>query len=129
MIVEEVIPFLEENIKILAAEPAGEIGVKTFYGKRDGSIPTTNSTFFHAVLPGLVNAVHHKSDITLVVLDNSGTAMTGFQPHPGLDKGLADEPVLKLDIQKICESMGITVRVTDPFDFEKTGIRTMELQR
>ena len=79
-----------------------------------------DSTFFHAVMPALVNAVHHKSDITLVVLDNSGTAMTGFQPHPGLDKGLAGEPVQTLDIQKICESMGITVRVADPFDFEKT---------
>ena len=79
-----------------------------------------DSTFFHAVMPALVNAVHHKSDITLVVLDNSGTAMTGFQPHPGLEKGLVGDPVQTLDIQKICESMGITVRVADPFDFEKT---------
>lgn len=35
-------------------------------------------------MPALVNAVHNKADITLVVLDNSGTAMTGFQPHPGV---------------------------------------------
>ena len=43
-----------------------------------------DSTFYHAVIPALINAVHHKSNITLVVLDNSGTAMTGFQSHPGL---------------------------------------------
>ena len=43
-----------------------------------------DSTFFHAAIPALVNAVHNRSNITLVILDNSGTAMTGFQPHPGL---------------------------------------------
>ena len=45
-----------------------------------------DSTFFHAVIPALINAVHSESDVVLVVLDNSGTAMTGFQPHPGTDK-------------------------------------------
>ena len=39
LIVEEVLPFLEENVKILALEHAREIGLKTFYGKRDGSLP------------------------------------------------------------------------------------------
>jgi indolepyruvate ferredoxin oxidoreductase alpha subunit len=42
LIVEEVIPFLEENVKILAAELASKIGPKTFYGKREGDVPTTN---------------------------------------------------------------------------------------
>ena len=208
LIVEEVIPFLEEHVKVMAAEQAKVIGIKTFYGKNDGTIPMVgemnpdhvvgalckilalnylamapdyekkaqlltftrapqreqtfcpgcphrasfwsihnalkldnrkgfvcgdigcysmallptgfstlktvhamgsgtgvasgfgklgqfgmdqpvlavcgDSTFYHAVMPALVNAVHHKSNITLVVLDNSGTAMTGFQPHPGL---------------------------------------------
>jgi indolepyruvate ferredoxin oxidoreductase, alpha subunit len=251
MIVEEVIPFLEENVKILAAELAGTIGPKTFYGKRDGSIPSTNelnpdlvvapiatvlgmtyegvpaaytekalplaffnapsrdltfcpgcphrasfwnlhhilaldnhngfvcgdigcysmavlptgfstlrtmhamgsgtglasgfgqlgrfgmdqpviavsgdSTFFHSVIPALVNAVHHRADITLVVLDNSGTAMTGFQPHPGLDTDAQGGDALKLDIRKICESMGIMVRESDPFDFKDTRHQMFEL--
>ena len=43
-----------------------------------------DSTFFHAVLPALVNAIHHRAKVTLIVFDNSGTAMTGFQSHPGL---------------------------------------------
>jgi indolepyruvate ferredoxin oxidoreductase alpha subunit len=38
LIVEEVIPFLEENVKILSAELASQIGAKTFFGKKDGSI-------------------------------------------------------------------------------------------
>jgi indolepyruvate ferredoxin oxidoreductase alpha subunit len=42
-----------------------------------------DSTFFHACLPGLVNAKHKNADITFLILDNSTTAMTGFQSHPG----------------------------------------------
>jgi indolepyruvate ferredoxin oxidoreductase alpha subunit len=244
LIVEEVIPFLEENIKILAAELAPQIGIKRFFGKKDGVIPMVgemnpdlmvtalcnilgldydavpeayskradefassgaphremtfcagcphrasfwsihnvlqmdnrhgfvcgdigcyslamlptgfstlktlhsmgsgtgiasgfgklgafgfdqpvlavcgDSTFFHAALPALVNAVHHQSDITLVVLDNSGTAMTGFQPHPGLPVDAAGNEVPAIDVTRVCQSMGAFVRVCDPFDLEYT---------
>jgi indolepyruvate ferredoxin oxidoreductase alpha subunit len=244
LIVEEVTPFLEDNVKILAAGMGPEIGVKAFFGKTDGTIPSVgelnpdivisallnimgvdysgapadyiqkarklattgapardltfcpgcphrasfwsihnalqmdnrqgfvcgdigcytlaifptgfgtlktvhsmgsgtgiasgfgklgafgmdqpvlavcgDSTFFHAVLPALVNAIHQRSDITLVVLDNSGTAMTGFQPHPGLFIDASGNEVPGLDIARICEAMGAGVRVCDPFDLEKT---------
>jgi indolepyruvate ferredoxin oxidoreductase alpha subunit len=242
--VEEVLPFLEEHVKILAAEQAKEIGVKTFYGKNDGTIPmagelnsdlvisalskvlgidyvamspeyerklelptlaaipdrertfcsgcphrasfwsihnalqmdnrkgfvcgdigcyamarfpcgfsTTktlhamgsgaglasgfgklaqfgmdqpvlavcgDSTFFHAVIPALINAVHHKSNITLVVLDNGGTAMTGFQSHPGLMVNAMGDEVPSIDIARICEAIGAKVEIKDPFDLEET---------
>ena len=251
LIVEEVIPFLEENTKIIAAELASKIGPKTFYGKREGDIPTTNemnpdlvaaavskiievdytavpeayakrshevalsgapgremifcagcphrasfwaihnalqmdgregfvcgdigcyslavlptgfstlktlhamgsgvglasgfgklgqfgmnqpvlatvgdSTFFHAVLPAMINAIHHHSDITLVVLDNGGTAMTGFQPHPGLPVNAGGDEAPALDVAKICEAMGAAVRISDPFDIEKTRQTILEL--
>jgi len=42
-----------------------------------------DSTFFHACIPGLINAKHKGADITFVILDNETTAMTGFQTHPG----------------------------------------------
>ena len=42
-----------------------------------------DSTFFHACMPGLVNAKHKGADLTFVILDNETTAMTGFQVHPG----------------------------------------------
>ncbi|MGD2099065.1 MAG: thiamine pyrophosphate-dependent enzyme, partial [Desulfobacterales bacterium] len=70
---------------------------------------------------------HHQSDITLVVLDNSGTAMTGFQPHPGLPVDAGGNPVPALDIARICEAMGATVRICDPFDIEKTRQTLLEL--
>ena len=43
-----------------------------------------DSTFFHAGIPPLINAVHNKDRFVLVILDNRTTAMTGGQPHPGL---------------------------------------------
>ena len=242
--VEEVLPFLEDNVKILAAEMAGRIGIKTFHGRSDGTLPPVNelnpdlvtaglakilsidyqgiapayaelatrigpaaapsrdlafcagcphraslwtihnalemdgrdgflcgdigcyslgmlptgfgtlktmhamgsgtglgsgfgqlrrfgmdqpvlavcgdSTFFHAVMPALVNAVHNKADMTLVVLDNSGTAMTGFQPHPGSSENAAGKSVPALDIGRIAAAFGAHVVHADPFEVEAT---------
>lgn len=244
MIVEEVLPTLEENVKVLAAELAPEIGVKTFYGKRSGHLPSIgemnpdlviealaavmglkspsmpgafadisrrvaeeivpkramtfcpgcphrasywsihnaiemdgrggfvcgdigcytlgmlpcgfstlktvhsmgsgsgiaggfgklgqfgmdqpvvavcgDSTFFHAAMPALANAVHQKSPFTLVILDNSGTAMTGFQAHPGIPANAMGEEMPALDITAICTAMGARVETADPFNLEET---------
>lgn len=75
-----------------------------------------DSTFFHAVLQPLINAVHHRSNVTLVVLDNSGTAMTGFQPHPGLTVDAMGGDAPKVDIARLCEAIGARVSASDPFD-------------
>ena len=244
LIVEEIQPFLEDNIEAFAAREASDIGIKTFYGKNDGTFPVANelnpdmvieaiskilnvrkaersdayvkraqeiavigapsreltfcpgcphrasfwsihnilkldnrdgfvcgdigcygmaagptgfqtlktlhamgsatglasgfgklgrfgmdqpvfaicgdSTFFHAVMPALVNAIHSKADITLVILDNSGTAMTGFQAHPGLDVNAAGDEAPAIDIPGVCKAMGAAVEVRDPFDIEET---------
>lgn len=251
LIVEEVIPFLEENVKIISSELASRIGAKNFFGKRDGTLPSVgemdpdlviaaickilniakdgandmytqraqelfsagapqremtfcagcphrasfwsihnvlqmdnrqgfvcgdigcyslamlptgfnvlktlhsmgsgmgiangfgkldafgfdqpvlavcgDSTFFHAVLPALVNAAHHQSDITLVVLDNSGTAMTGFQPHPGLPVDAAGNEVPAIDVASVGRSLGASVRICDPFDLQTTQQTLLEL--
>ncbi|PKN34528.1 MAG: indolepyruvate ferredoxin oxidoreductase [Deltaproteobacteria bacterium HGW-Deltaproteobacteria-19] len=244
LIVEEVLTFLEENVKVIAAEEAKEIGIKTFYGKNDGTIPMRgelspdlvigalsrildvpyqaadpeyekkaqaaalanapqrglafcpgcphrasywnirtalkmddrdgfvcgdigcytldvfpggagtlktlhsmgsgtgvasgfgklgpfglnrpvlsvcgDSTFFHAAMPALVNAVHHRSNITMIILDNSGTAMTGFQSHPGLCVNAMGQEAPDVDIAKICAAIGAKVEIGDPFDFAET---------
>ncbi len=251
LIVEEVIPFLEDEVKILAAELASRIGIKTFFGKKDASLPPVgelnpdlvatalakilgidyqatagtytsragelasagapgrdltfcpgcphrasfwslhqvlqmdnrrgfvcgdigcyslamlpsgyrtlktlhsmgsgtglasgfgklgqfgmdqpsisvcgDSTFFHAVLPALVNAVHHRSNIIVVVLDNSGTAMTGFQPHPGSSVDAAGNEVPGLDIPSICKAIGTKVAICDPFDLAHTQQTLLDL--
>ncbi len=251
MVIEEVLPFLEENVKVIAAEMASDIGIKRFYGKNDATLPmvgelnpdivvsgmsrvmgidykpvpddyaqkaqlyaTTkspnreltfcpgcphrasfwsihnaieldgrkgfvcgdigcytmallpcgfstlktvhamgsgtglasgfgklgqfgfdqpvlavsgDSTFFHTTIPALINAIHNRSNLTLVVLDNSGTAMTGFQPHPGLEKNAMGEEVPAIDIAGVCRAMGARVEVRDPFDLEETRNTLNEL--
>ena len=251
LIVEEVLPFLEENVKVLAMDMAQTIGIKQFYGKIDGKIPMVNemnpdhvinalakifnlsyaaidpefekkaqllafakapnremtfcpgcphrasfwsihnallldnqqgfvcgdigcytlailpcgfsalktlhsmgsgtgiasgfgkltrfgmeqpvlsvcgdSTFFHAAIPALVNAVHNRSDILMVVLDNSGTAMTGFQPHPGLSVDAMGKEVPSIDIAAVCRAIGAKVAVSDPFDIEDTEAKILDM--
>lgn len=76
-----------------------------------------DSTFFHTGLAGLVNAVYNNADITLVVLDNSTTAMTGHQPHPGLPctaTGVNDKVI---SIAEVCRALGISlVKEVDPYN-------------
>jgi indolepyruvate ferredoxin oxidoreductase alpha subunit len=86
-----------------------------------------DSTFFHAVMPALANAVHHNSDIILVVLDNSGTAMTGFQPHPGLTQAAMGNDSRAIDIAAVCRGMGADVKVCDPFDLDLTRATVLDM--
>lgn len=79
-----------------------------------------DSTFFHATLPGLINAVHHKVNVTFVVLDNSTTGMTGLQPHPGTMTDAMGDPAVSIDVEKVCRSLGCRVEVVSPFDLEET---------
>ncbi len=251
LFVEEVLPFTEENVKILAAEMAADIGIKNFYGKNDGTIPMTgeinpdivveacakilgieyrpmapefeaaaqemiktlapvrdltfcpgcphrasfwnihnalamdnregfvcgdigcytlgflpcgfntmktshsmgsgigiasgfgklgqfgmdqpivtvcgDSTFFHAAIPALVNAVHNKSDVIFILLDNSGTAMTGFQPHPGTPLDATGQELPDIDPAAVCRSLGATVEYADPFDIDGTQAALLRL--
>ena len=254
LIVEEVIQFIEDSVKILAAEAAAEIGIKTFHGKNDGMVPMNgelnpdivanvlcrifnlppyvpvepdyqkraqeailfkapgreptfcpgcphrasfwsihqaiqldnhqgflcgdngcygiailpsgfstmrtmhsmgtgvglasgfgkldmfgmkqptlavigDSTFFHASVPALINAVHNRANATIVILDNSGTAMTGFQPHPGLTVDAMGGEAPQVDIARVCEAIGAKVMIRDPFEIEATRNALMELMR
>jgi indolepyruvate ferredoxin oxidoreductase, alpha subunit len=81
---------------------------------------TGDSTFFHAVIPALVNAVHSEADVVLVILDNAGTAMTGFQSHPGTDKDASGNARPQINIEKLCEGLGVPVTVVDPYDMDAT---------
>ena len=74
-----------------------------------------DSTFFASGITGVVNAVYNRHDMVLVVLDNSTTAMTGHQPHPGTGKTMMGDIVDKVSIVKILEADGLTdVRTVDP---------------
>jgi indolepyruvate ferredoxin oxidoreductase alpha subunit len=79
-----------------------------------------DSTFYHSVLPALVNGVYNNSNFTLLIVDNSATAMTGFQPHPGTGQLATGEPAAVVDMEAVCRGMGASVEVCDPFDLKNT---------
>ena len=97
------------------------LGQLTAYGL-DQKVVTMcgDSTFYHSILPGLVNARYHSANMLLLVLDNSATAMTGFQPHPGTGLTAMGDTVAPMEIRPICEAMGCVVEEADPFDLDRT---------
>jgi indolepyruvate ferredoxin oxidoreductase alpha subunit len=86
-----------------------------------------DSTFLHAGIPGLINAVYNKHKIVVAVLDNMTTAMTGHQPHPGTGMTGMGNASERVDIAKVASGCGVKfVRVVDPF---KTKEATVILKR
>jgi len=75
-----------------------------------------DSTFFHAGIPGLINAVYNNHKIVVAVLDNLATAMTGHQPHPGTGMTGMQTPSEKILIENVAKGCGVKfVKVVDPF--------------
>lgn len=75
-----------------------------------------DSTFWHAGLPGMVNAIHHNDDLTLVILDNEVTAMTGQQPDPGRDYNAGGQPAKPLILEDVIRAMGVSdITIVDPY--------------
>lgn len=76
-----------------------------------------DSTFIHSGITGLINAVYNQSNITLIILDNSTTGMTGHQQHPATGLTLKQEPAPVLDIVALCKTIGVAnVQVVDSYD-------------
>ncbi|MDD4767958.1 MAG: indolepyruvate ferredoxin oxidoreductase subunit alpha, partial [Desulfotomaculaceae bacterium] len=75
-----------------------------------------DSTFYHAVIPGLINGYYTGSDFLCVVLDNGVTAMTGHQPHPGTGIIVDGVPLNKVLIEDIVSGFGVKCEIADPFD-------------
>ena len=85
-----------------------------------------DSTFWHAGLPGLVNAIHHGDDFTLVILDNEVTAMTGQQPDPGRDYNAGGQPAKPLILEDVIKAMGISdITIVDPYQV-KAAVEPMK---
>jgi indolepyruvate ferredoxin oxidoreductase alpha subunit len=75
-----------------------------------------DSTFWHAGMPGLVNAIHHGDDLTLVILDNEVTAMTGQQPNPGRNYNAGGQAARPLVLEDVIKAMGIEdITIIDPY--------------
>jgi indolepyruvate ferredoxin oxidoreductase alpha subunit len=85
-----------------------------------------DSTFVHSGISGLVEMVYNPppDGHVLIILDNSTTAMTGHQEHPGTGRKLDHEPTNKIVLEDVARSLGIKrVHVVEPRvgsdDFER----------
>jgi len=79
-----------------------------------------DSTFFHGGIPGLINAIQHQVPLTLVVMDNGWTGMTGMQVNAGTDNAFQSGG-RRVDIEAVIRGLGPDrVEVIDPFDLEAT---------
>lgn len=78
-----------------------------------------DSTFFASGMTGVANAIYNNADLILCVLDNSTTAMTGHQPHPGTGINMMGDVVNKIPIEGVLRGMGIEkVLTVNPLDLD-----------
>ncbi len=68
-----------------------------------------DSTFFASGITGVANAIYNQHDITIVVLDNATTAMTGSQPHPGTGVTLMGSQSAPISIEQVLKALGVQV--------------------
>jgi len=81
-----------------------------------------DSTFFHAGLPGLINAIQHQIDLTLIIMDNRWTAMTGMQINPGTPCAGGSNKYQEVDIARIIPALGVEhFWMIDPFKLEESS--------
>jgi indolepyruvate ferredoxin oxidoreductase alpha subunit len=86
-----------------------------------------DSTFFHSGVTGLINAVHNKHNFILVILDNGTTAMTGHQPHPGVEITPPGWDKPSISIEAIAKACGVEqVTVVNPINLGKTKAAVKE---
>jgi len=80
-----------------------------------------DSTFFHAAIPAIIDAVHHNHDVVITILDNRTTAMTGHQPHPGTEYDGMGRPAKPIRVEDVAKGCGVEhVEVVNPNNIKET---------
>ena len=80
-----------------------------------------DSTFFHAGMPAIINAVHHDHDCVITILDNRTTAMTGHQPHPGIEEDGMGGKAVPIKVEEVVKGLGVKhVQIVNPNNLEET---------
>ena len=75
-------------------------------------------TFFHSGIPGVINGLYNNSKLTVIILDNSSTAMTGGQPTPEI--GAIDVSTQKISIEQVLRGAGVmNIKTVSPFEIQK----------
>jgi len=104
----------------MGASIGNAIGMEKADGHKKGVVAVIgDSTFLHSGITGLLDAVYNKSNVTVVILDNRVTAMTGGQQHPATGYTLMGEETKQVDFVTLCKALGVeSVREVDPYDFK-----------
>jgi indolepyruvate ferredoxin oxidoreductase alpha subunit len=90
----------------MGASTAMGSGLNLFNRSRKVVAFMGDSTFFHAALPGVVNAVFNRHPITLILMENGTTAMTGHQDHAASGKNF-NEVTDKIPVRQVLEGLGV----------------------
>lgn len=104
----------------MGASIGSAIGMEKVKGSEKGTVAVIgDSTFLHSGVTGLMDAVYNNSNVTIMILDNSVTAMTGGQQHPSTGLTLMGEKAGVIDIEKLVNAMGVkNYRRIDPYDYD-----------
>ncbi len=79
-----------------------------------------DGTFFHGGIPALLNASHHRTNLTVLILDNHWASMTGMQPHPGTRDPACGENKAVIQIEEIVRAGGVkSVSRVNPFQIKR----------
>ena len=77
-----------------------------------------DSTFMHMGMQGLLDITYNRGNVTVLILDNRTTGMTGGQDSPSTGRDIYGDPAPKVDFVKICEALGVKperIRKVDPY--------------
>ncbi|MFH1686075.1 MAG: indolepyruvate ferredoxin oxidoreductase subunit alpha [bacterium] len=105
----------------MGASIGNAIGMDRVQGYEKGTVAVIgDSTFLHSGVTGLMDAVYNKSNVTVIILDNRVTAMTGGQEHPATGRTLMGEEAGRIDFPALCKALGVSrIREVDAYDYEQ----------
>jgi len=111
-----------ELLMCMGASPGMGSGLSLFNDSRKVVAFMGDSTFFHAGLPGIVNAVFNRHNITLILMENGTTAMTGHQDHPATGRNFNDVTE-KVPVRSVLEGLGVqNIYEVDTYQQEKLTV-------
>ena len=99
------------------------VGSGIRFGGEEGPICCSlgDSTFLHGGMTGLLNAAYNNAHITVAIMDNATTAMTGHQPHPGTGITATGVETVTARLDDLARALGAgMVETVDPYNLEET---------
>ncbi|MBL6932386.1 MAG: indolepyruvate ferredoxin oxidoreductase subunit alpha [Rhodospirillales bacterium] len=107
-----------DTVVSMGSSIANAIGMAKAGGDTKPIVATIgDSTFYHSGVPPLIDAVYNDADITVILLDNHVTGMTGGQDHPGTGLTLRGKKTHRVDYEDVIRAIGVKwVKKVDSYD-------------